>query len=575
MNRCAARFVYFVTKKFFLRLFQTIFFRLDCKIILFLFRFKLHLYPLQTLWIRFFSSGQHNIFPYSVPVVSSSYVCSTNNGNLSSCSSCDSLRIQYSPRWIIDPLFPRQIPLFQYLSSITKDDDIARNGLVEGHLLEDNVATLPLIGIVALEWSNWLPALSFIHLTQLWIWFLDSRWRVICVRLFPDCSFIDGFNTSLPAVDILFLSRVSLSRFSIRLSSAPFSLLVTTASNILRGCWRYIRYITWRKSCWRVPHSQVGGETTGLFKLYSLSRISSFKPPSLSSLPHPPAGNVGRVVDDKTGGDINADASVLHNASKYLLSSDLFPFTSPDTLFKVNLSSLIRDGRFEDCTLQSCFDCGIIRITLSLFFQVGTGNYFGITIVFLCGFRVCYCASWCYQLGVRGEVVATGIALGSNKGVNVARIVESSIDEVDGASTDVVMTDVRDSDLTLGDRVGSLVGGSDGDLVLADVGARVNSDLTLGEQVDSLVGDNDRASLKEGQSFEELLSERAQLRSLALENTLNVLLEKNLESELTATVDPAATIEVKSKKNDEAEIPTHLWLRWLNDGSSNFFSKDE
>ena len=72
-----------------------------------------------------------------------------------------------------------------------------------------------------------------------------------------------------------------------------------------------------------------------MFKLYSLSRITYFKPPSLSSLPHLPAGNVGRVVDKKSGGDITADAVVQHNASNYLLSSDLFPFASPDTLFKV------------------------------------------------------------------------------------------------------------------------------------------------------------------------------------------------------------------------------------------------
>ena len=61
---------------------------------------------------------------------------------------------QHSPRWLINPLFPRSVPLFQYLSSFTKETEIARNGLVEGHLINNKDTILPLIGIVALEWSN-------------------------------------------------------------------------------------------------------------------------------------------------------------------------------------------------------------------------------------------------------------------------------------------------------------------------------------------------------------------------------------------------------------------------------------
>lgn len=137
--------------------------------------------------------------------------------------------------------------MFQHLSSITKEDDIDRNGLVEGHLLQNKDIILPLIGIVALEWSDWLPALSFIPLIPLWIWILDPRWKAISVELFPEFTFIDGSTTSLPTVDILLLSSVLLSRCTIALSSAPFSLLVTTASNITRGCWRPFRDIVWKK----------------------------------------------------------------------------------------------------------------------------------------------------------------------------------------------------------------------------------------------------------------------------------------------------------------------------------------
>ena len=240
-------------------------------------------------------------------------------------------------RWVFDPLFPRAVPLFQHLSSVTKEDGIARNGLVEGQLLQNKDAILPLIGIVALEWSDWLSSLSFIPLTPLWVWILDPRWKTIISKLFPDLTFIDGSTTSLPSVDILLLSRVSLSRCMITLSSAPFSLLVTTSNNILRS----VRDIAWKKRFWIVPHTQVGGGTTGLFKLYSLSRISYFELPVISFLPHLPSGNVGRVVDEMTG----AANSVLDTSLEHLLSSDLFPLWGQDTLFKVK--SIFTPARWQ------------------------------------------------------------------------------------------------------------------------------------------------------------------------------------------------------------------------------------
>lgn len=140
-------------------------------------------------------------------------------------------------------------------------------------MLNNKDTLLPLIGIVSMKWSEWLPVLAFLPLSSLWVWILDPRWKVICVRLFPDCRFFDDFITSLPAMNILLLSNVSLSRCVIQFSTAPFSLLLTTASNLSRGCWKFLH----------LPHSQVGGETTGLYKFYSLSRISHYKPPSLSS----------------------------------------------------------------------------------------------------------------------------------------------------------------------------------------------------------------------------------------------------------------------------------------------------
>ena len=116
------------------------------------------------------SSVQHNTLPSSVSVVTSSFNGVSNNVNQSSGSGEGSLI-----RWIDNPSFPRAVPLFRYISSTTKEDEIAPNGLVKGHLLQNKEVILPLIGIVVLEWSDWLPAMSFTPLIPLWVWILDSR----------------------------------------------------------------------------------------------------------------------------------------------------------------------------------------------------------------------------------------------------------------------------------------------------------------------------------------------------------------------------------------------------------------
>ena len=59
-------------------------------------------------------------------------------------------------RWLKNPLFPRAVPLFQHLSSFTREFDIARNGMVEGCLISNQSTLLPLIGIIVKEWSYFL-----------------------------------------------------------------------------------------------------------------------------------------------------------------------------------------------------------------------------------------------------------------------------------------------------------------------------------------------------------------------------------------------------------------------------------
>ena len=65
-----------------------------------------------------------------------------------------------------------------------------------------------LIGMIVKEWYEWVPALAFIPLSPLWVWVLDSRWESIFQRLFPDSEMIYSLLASLPAVDILLLSRI-------------------------------------------------------------------------------------------------------------------------------------------------------------------------------------------------------------------------------------------------------------------------------------------------------------------------------------------------------------------------------
>ena len=81
--------------------------------------------------------------------------------------------VSVNARWIHNPLFPRIVPLFQHLSSFTREVDISRNGMVEGCLLSNESTLLPLIGIIVKEWCDWIPALDFVPLTPLWIWVHD------------------------------------------------------------------------------------------------------------------------------------------------------------------------------------------------------------------------------------------------------------------------------------------------------------------------------------------------------------------------------------------------------------------
>ena len=152
------------------------------------------------------------------------------------------------------------------------------------------------------------------------------------------------------------------------------------------------------------------------------------------------------------------------------------------------------------------------------------------------------------------------------------------------------MFSLVDRKLPLVGKVGSLVGGSDR-IISKD--SQSFEKLPLCGKVGSLVRGNDGIVSKDSQFFEELLSDRVELRNLALEYTLDDLLGKRGNSEGSVEISrglrsdsnvdvalplslPSLTIEGnKSKKDGEAEIPTHLWLRWLNEGVSKIITMEE
>lgn len=55
-----------------------------------------------------------------------------------------------------------------------------------------------IIGIIASEWAEWLPALTFVHITPLRVWILNSTWDIVCyvgffLKSFPSTVFVNVF----------------------------------------------------------------------------------------------------------------------------------------------------------------------------------------------------------------------------------------------------------------------------------------------------------------------------------------------------------------------------------------------
>ena len=130
-------------------------------------------------------------------------------------------------RWLPSIEFPRRLPRQALLSVQITDCSFAKGGEVSGSLsLQSSVVT---VGVIASEWSEWLPALSFVPHSPVWVWILDKIWEKLSRRLFPSLLFLNGLTEPLPPVDVLLLSKITLPQCSISLSSCMDSLILSTS----------------------------------------------------------------------------------------------------------------------------------------------------------------------------------------------------------------------------------------------------------------------------------------------------------------------------------------------------------
>ena len=184
------------------------------------------------------------------------------------------------------------------------DCSFAQGGEVSGSLsLRSSTVT---VGVIASEWSEWLPALSFVPHSPVWVWILDKTWEKLSRRLFPSLLFINGFTEPLPPVDVLLLSKITLPQCSISLSSCLASLILSTSRlhSISSG---------WARRFWKFYHPNVGGAIDAFFTVFSLARIPNVVHPSFSTSLHLPAGTLRRVLSATTTGGRPCAPPLLSN----------------------------------------------------------------------------------------------------------------------------------------------------------------------------------------------------------------------------------------------------------------------
>ena len=81
-----------------------------------------------------------------------------------------------------------------------RQNHATHGGEVVGCLLpQDNHSVS--IGVIALEWGEWLPTLQFVPTQPSMVWIINKFWERFLKRLFPSVSFLNGSLSPLPPVD--------------------------------------------------------------------------------------------------------------------------------------------------------------------------------------------------------------------------------------------------------------------------------------------------------------------------------------------------------------------------------------
>ena len=108
-------------------------------------------------------------------------------------------------------------------------------------------------------------------------------------RYFPYAKFVNGRDHVLPPVDILLLSKVTLSQCKIFLNHYPCSIFITTT--------RLRDHFGWIRRFWNVKHAFVGGCTDGHWRVHSLHRSRTVYAPNVEKHHKLLSGTIHRVVN--------------------------------------------------------------------------------------------------------------------------------------------------------------------------------------------------------------------------------------------------------------------------------------
>ena len=158
-------------------------------------------------------------------------------------------------RWTPSSTFPRVFPLHNTLFVESTASECAKGGELSGQFqLSSEIQHLKL-GLISLEWSEWLPALPLVPIEPTWVWVFEAKWERILRRCVPWANFVNRFDNGLPPMDILLLSKVTLVQCKICLDHCPFSVFLATTQLSDR--------LGWIRRFWDMEHAFVGGCTDG------------------------------------------------------------------------------------------------------------------------------------------------------------------------------------------------------------------------------------------------------------------------------------------------------------------------